>query len=376
MTTNLNVCSDPGYLNGVTMRNRFKLLNIPPQRYDNLQNSPYVITNNLQRIFTQDQLNMRRKVEILKYSANNTSTKTNNLTKREKWAQLVNGSSQRRNLPYSFLQKNLIPGTTDFVQICPSGTTIYTPSYASNIPGPITHLHEDPTVPLYMYATNTDNYAIINQEINTRQFNYDSHLTNIYLDTSSTYKLLTSLYIMNINTTTYSFTIRFPINLFISANVKPGITNIASNIFNESITISFINQPLQNYIYFGNDIVTTNANFTVPSLKSVTFDISMNLTNKSFSGNVYIGNYIMNVILNTQPNYIYDIGYGIINSNNNSLININTQNNTNLYDYFENIKYGICMNPTSNNLNILNNCSIRNRGSLPSISTYQLLSVT
>jgi hypothetical protein len=51
---NQNVCSDDGYVNSVTMRNRFKLLNVPPQRYDNLQNSPY---NN--SAISQQQLNWR-----------------------------------------------------------------------------------------------------------------------------------------------------------------------------------------------------------------------------------------------------------------------------------------------------------------------------
>jgi hypothetical protein len=230
MSTNQNVCSDDGYVNSLKMRNRFKLINVPPQRYDNLQNSPY--TNNA---FTQDQLNMRRKAEVLKYSANQSNTKTNNLTKKEKWAQLVNGASQKRNLSYSYIGENLIPGTTNYVQTCPSGTTIYTPTYASNIPGPIMNLYEDPNVPLYMYSNKVDTYGLLNQEVNTTQFTYDTNLTDIYYnyDDRNNPKLFISLYIQNINTPTYSFNIEVPISLFISAKAKPNL----SGTFNENITI-------------------------------------------------------------------------------------------------------------------------------------------
>jgi hypothetical protein len=296
---NQNVCSDDGYVSLVNMRNRFKLFNVPPERYDNLQNSPY---NN--SAITQQQLNMRRKVEILKYSANQSNTKTNNLTKKEKWALLVNGASQRRNLSYSYIGENLIPGTTNYVQTCPSGTTIYTPTYASGIPGPVMYLYEDPNVPLYMYSKKVDTYGILNQEVNTTEFTYDSNKFDIYLSNSTNDKIITSLYIQNINTPIYNFTIQFSMSIFITATVKPNFVGT----FNETITISIL--PLQHYIKYGTNIVDTNSLSTFPTQKYVTFNISMNLANGSFSGNQYIGNYMMtNLVLNTQPNYIYDIGF-------------------------------------------------------------------
>jgi hypothetical protein len=371
-TSNLNVCSDPAYLNLVTIKNRFRLKSIPPQRYDNLKNSPYDINNNLQKVFTQEELNMRRKAEILNYSANKTNTKTNNLTKKEKWAQLVNGSSQQRNLPYSYIQNNLVLGTTNYVQTCPSGSIIYTPTYASGVPGKIMNLYEDPNVPLYMYSTSRDSYGLINQEITTQQFTYDV-FDNIYLDSTNKNKnngIVASIYIQNIDTKTYTFNIQFPISIFISATTKKGF----SGTFNENITINFINKPLQHNIYYGSGIVNTNPSYSIPSQKSVTFNISMNLSNDGFSGNQFIGNYVLsNLTLNTEPNYLYDMNFGLMDENNNSLIYIESQTNTNLYNYFENISYGIFMNPSLNNLNVYNNCSVVNPSQFPSKSTYQSL---
>jgi hypothetical protein len=67
----------------------------PLPRIDNLSRSPYIMG------YTKDQLDMRRKAEILKYNNNSSSTKTNNLTKAEKWSQLTKGNSntQLSNYP-------------------------------------------------------------------------------------------------------------------------------------------------------------------------------------------------------------------------------------------------------------------------------------
>lgn len=376
MTDSQNVCSDPGYLNSVSIRKRFQLLNVPPTRYNNLVNSPYDISNSLQQTFTQSQLDMRRKVEILKYSSNKTNTKTNNLTKREKWAQLVIGSSQKRNLSYSFIQENLIPGTTNYINTCPSGTILYTPTTASGIPGKIMNLYEDPTVPLYMYVTKTETYGLINQEADTREFLYDKELLNIYLDTSNNYGTITSIYIKNILTPTYTFNIEFPFSIFISGTVKPGTFNTSTS-FKESIIIYYVSKPIESYIYFGSSKTVTTFSETIPQKKSVTFDISMNLsTGQTFYGNQYFGQYSMtNILLNTQPTFLYDLCSNRIDSTGTDLINIDTPVNSSLYTNFENIKYGVCLNVAYNSINKYTNCSVQSPTSFPSPSTYKSLSL-
>jgi hypothetical protein len=94
---------------------------------------------------TTEQLNMRRKAEILKYSSNRMPNQTNNLTKKQQWSRLV--TQPNRGIPQT---DNFNPDN------CP--TTIPVSSTASGIPGPPIMLYEDPNVPLYNYIV-TRSYA-------------------------------------------------------------------------------------------------------------------------------------------------------------------------------------------------------------------------
>jgi hypothetical protein len=378
MSTFNNICNDPTYLTSLLIKKKFKIfnVNIPPQRYNSLQNSPYISNNSFNKIFTQSELNMRRKAEILKYSATQSNTKTNNLTKKEKWSQLVNGSSQKRNLSYSFIQNNLLPGTTNYINTCPSGTILYTPSSASGIPGPIINLYEDPTIPLYMYSSNTDPYGIINKDPTTQQFDYDNTQVNQYINQTN-YVIITSIFIINILTPTYTFNIQFPISIFIYAEVL----NKQNETYNDSLTISFLNYPFQTNTYYGSNIVQkkgiiNNPSIVPPSSKSVTFDISLNLNNDTFfSGNQYIGMYsINNLTLNTQQGYVYDICLNNVSSFDIPSFKL-TDLSGNFSSKFKNISYGICANIEFNQLNQFKNCKVNNPSSFPSITTYKMLSV-
>lgn len=375
MTDNLNVCDDKSYKTTVDFRNRFKILNIPPSRYDNLINSPYLNTNIFNRSFNEYELNMRRKAEILKYNASNSTTKTNGLTKKEKWKLLVDGSSQKRSLSYSFIQNNLVAGTTNYVQTCPSGTILYTPTSSSDVPGKIMNLYEDPNIPLYMYATKTEAYGIINNEEIISQFDYDKSLVNQYINQTNSI-IVSSIYIQKILTSTYRFNIQFPISIFISAQVK----SLQTGSFIDTLTVDFSNNPFQTYIYYGEERISSNQTINNPTYslngsKSGSFDISLNLSlNNSFSGNQYIGIfYINNLILNTQEGYIYDIILKNISDFNISSFKISSLNDK--IDLYENVQYGICANIEFNQLNKFINCTIKNPGSFPSIATYQSLSI-
>jgi hypothetical protein len=65
-------------------RRNIQLNNVPPPRYDNLLTSPNLPQNGG---FTQQQLDMRRKAEILTYNSNRT-LKVNSLTKTQKFSLL------------------------------------------------------------------------------------------------------------------------------------------------------------------------------------------------------------------------------------------------------------------------------------------------
>lgn len=358
-----NVCNSPAYLNSITLKKRFQLLNVPPTRYNNLDQSPYLLN------YTQYQLDMRRKAEILEYNASRTNTKTNNYTKFELWKQLVSGIVQKRSLSQSFIKQNTIPGTTNFVQTCPSGTILYTPTYASDVPGPIVNLYNDPNVPLYMYGQDANSYAIINQQQDNTQFIYDNNLSNQdkyltnYVDKPNV-TLLTSIYIKNILTSSYTFTIKFPISIFMTATVRSTLK--VPGKYKESFTLSFTgNRPFQPYIYYGtvpvNNNVFDKAIPYTPQKKSVTFDISMvpnpmDPNNNNFYANQYIGMYqLYQLNLQTQPGYIYDLIYDNRDFNKTDLLNITFPPNSVFDYYFENLSYGITLNVAQNTANTFKN---------------------
>jgi hypothetical protein len=93
-----------------------------------LQETPY------QNGVTQQQLNMRRKAEILKYNSTKSSTQTNGITKNQIFSKIVS--------------TNYRPCSVD-------ANNKPMPSSASNIPGPVMYLFEDPNVNLYNYKNVT-----------------------------------------------------------------------------------------------------------------------------------------------------------------------------------------------------------------------------
>ena len=114
-----------------------QLNNDPPTRFEILPLSPYIVSDTNTVARTQQELNMRRKVEILKY--NKGASKGNKLTKKQILSNALKGSSSRAP--------------------CPSYSNIPFLSTASNIPGPPIYLVEDPDVPLYLFKSNTNAYA-------------------------------------------------------------------------------------------------------------------------------------------------------------------------------------------------------------------------
>jgi hypothetical protein len=123
-------------INQLIMQKRARaLIHIPPSRFNLV--SPYPL-------FTQSQLDMRRKVEILKYNGNKQNTKTNNLTKKEKWALLSKGKSNSQTSQYT-ISNDLSYNT------CASDLTKPTLTSSCDVPGSLIYLQYDPDVPLYNY---------------------------------------------------------------------------------------------------------------------------------------------------------------------------------------------------------------------------------
>jgi len=116
------------------------LNNVPPMRYT--PPSPYPE-------YTQYQLDMRRKAEILKYSNNSSSSKTTNPTKKQLFSYINNRATQGGN-PKSLSQQC---SETD------DGASTPLPNYYSGVPGPITMLFNDKKIPLYKYSTTKPTFS-------------------------------------------------------------------------------------------------------------------------------------------------------------------------------------------------------------------------
>ena len=133
----------------IDQRRKLNFFNIPPPRYTPV--SPYPQ-------YTPQQLDMRRKVEILKYNKQN--SKGNNMTKSQAYSLLARSSvntNSYSNFTINQLQNN--QSTT-----CVGDTTKPTWTTACGVPGKPMLLQYDPNVPLYNYinnATQDTNYSTL-----------------------------------------------------------------------------------------------------------------------------------------------------------------------------------------------------------------------
>lgn len=113
---------------------------VPPTRFSVLDRSPYLAANGG---YTQDQLNMRRKAEVLKYDGSQKGNRINSQTRAQRFSQVVRGFSQNQR-------------ARDIQTAC---ETLPTLSTRSGVPGPPIVLQLDKSVPLYNYASNIRSYS-------------------------------------------------------------------------------------------------------------------------------------------------------------------------------------------------------------------------
>lgn len=365
---------DISYCTIVKQRKLQMLFNNPINRYNPV--SPYVQNPNI----TQTQFDMRRKAEILQYSAAKSNTKTNNFTKAEKWAQMINGYVQTK--PYNdIIVKNVeyvissddtlyskIPVITDQVIKYPDTyitTTdingnitntvikrnipvcdidaIPTPTSSSDVPGPIIYLIKDNTIPLYNYATRNNNYGIQNEE-DTKDIKY-STINNI-LCKDGVETTLFSLYVVN-NNDEYSriFNFNAPLSMYFQSDVINTLSAYDISFQNLSLTLS--NISLNIYYNDSKVLLPHIPNINIPITNTGTYDISLNKTPgnnpryTTYSGQLYIGMLnISNIYLFTQPGYVYTIK---LQCN----MNYSAPNNAIYTSYFTNIQSGVICNTTS-----------------------------
>jgi hypothetical protein len=260
---------------------RYKEESPPLPRYDIV--SPYVQISDTNKnlIFTKQQLDMRRKVEILRYQNNQMNSKTNNTTKNQNW---------------SFLA-----GQTSRTKVCrdnPYGETLTT---QCDVPGPPMVLFYDPTVPLYNYISNRD--QIVDYSSSVQLNIWDSY---VFKDVEFSSKKLNTCFDILYNSTktgrtTYSFQTPLSINLQGTKDVflGPLYTSV------HEIEIQLTN--VKCIIFYG---VSPVKSLSTINLQMPTFNFKVGLPSDGgdFLATKYIGNLIANnITLYTEYQYVYAV---------------------------------------------------------------------
>lgn len=291
--------------------NQYKLYQMHlqhPPRYDII--SPYIATSptNPTLLFTKEQLDMRRKVEILKYSGNQQNSKTNNPTRSEIWSFLNSQTSHSR--------------------ICRSNPYVKIPTTASDVPGPPMDLFLDPTVPLYNYLSNRDKIDDFSSVLNVHDWN--DYLDN---DIECNAKELKTCFGISYNSTKQGRTkyqFQTPIAIMIQ-----GTKNIHSGSFFSSVhEIEVQLTNVKCVPYFG-DFPTFSIGSNVVKLPNFNFKVLLPDTGGDFLATKYIGDLnVSNIILFTQYQYVYEIKVSFdiaVTLYNSSGTTITSQSDTTIY---------------------------------------------
>lgn len=164
--------------------------------------SPYAVN-------TKEELDMRRKAEVLKHQGPQKSTQMNTLTKKQKFAQIIRG--------YNPTQKAMRSNRYSLAQIsyCDSSNN-RTSTSSSDVPGKPMLLYMDQSIPLYNYANEYRTYSDlprpIGEEFPWRFFANDQATTMGVAETN-----IGTLQILRlIETDRYNFSIDIPVNTSVS----------------------------------------------------------------------------------------------------------------------------------------------------------------
>lgn len=273
------------------------LFNVPPTRYN--PENPYLQNPSI----TQYDLDMRRKVEILKYKKSTVGS----MSKKQTFSQAVKGATQRRN--YSQTQiANFNSGNND-VTPCPP-----TISTAAGVPGPAFYLSLDTTIPLYNYTV-TRTYATENNVDTLTKWIY----TTEYDIVGNKPKIATLNIKPPIDQTLYSYTFTTSVGLQINGTINTPrsdvgkfSTKLISDLGVPSIVISAIygGSPIN---LISTPVITFDSNFRSEISGNIVVPTSYPRT---FNGNIYLGIMtVSNLVLPTSPGYTYDICINYIPSN-------------------------------------------------------------
>ena len=273
----------------LNQRRQHALYNVPQIRLNLV--SPYTTTN-----FTKYQLDMRRKAEILKYK--NQNSKTNNLTKAQKWAQMVSGNYSSNVTQFT------IDANSDNLN-CASDDLIPTLTSACDVPGTPIYLTYDPSVPLYNYVNNQTMSILSNQTLNQPINQWISYtLPNYIVALSHNIPISneTDIGVINVSTlastqSIMSYIITVPVFIWVRGKLSTGSTNIDISILSFTLNVYYNNQSILT--------IPITGPFT-SNLTSITIDPAK--ARNLFYAIQYVGMLsIPNFILNTPSGNIYNL---------------------------------------------------------------------
>jgi hypothetical protein len=300
--------SDNTVCTTATNKRNSLIFNVPGTRYTPI--NPYSLG------YTQGQLDMRRKAEILQYN----KTSNGKASKKQKFVTAVKGSLQRRTFS-SYYLKAVQDGTE---QLCPDDILIPTLTTASDVPGPPIYLNYDPTIPLYNYNSQQQSYGTQNKENEEMWLiNYDTDILDPQIFTLNIQK--------GIDSNNYNFSFSTSVSLSISGYNTAHPSADVSGIFqinippqNLSLTILYGGQPVS---LMNSPTITYSPRF----LTDVSGYVLTRAVANQFSGDIYMGNITFsNIQLSTYSKNTYDFYVEYIPSYNiNNIDNFNLKLKTN-----------------------------------------------
>jgi hypothetical protein len=315
--------------------------------------SPYIYETSLEEklVYSQEDLNMRRKAEVLKYSKKD--------------------YNKQKKQNYSFLAKKHTKARP-----CPSSNNAKPSSY-SGVPGPIVHLFENPNVPLYNYKSQSKQFNFQNIPFDNFKRIFDTFPFYNIDGFNNTYVNLMDLVILNPNNNQFRFDFSIPISLEYTANFN-GISSIEDvtagqiAIFNSTLDIMYSDTLISsNNITYRSSGIGLDSDI-VSSTKSLSLDFAESTVGK-IKVRQYIGNLILkNVTIQTVTQYVYTMflkintNYAEYSGDNNNVAPIRTNilggdiNNSNARNVTNvSYKYITNFNNTDPNLvNITENCEL------------------
>ena len=344
--------------------------------------------------YTQQQLDMRRKAEILQYAGNRMNTKTNSLTKSERYAQIISGKYQSTSFATTYTETSRyeLDPVLDIYQVvitrtpvysnpdptCPLDNMIPVPTSSSDVPGPIINLYNDASIPLYNYAGSADKSYAITDVIETDNFKtkyIDANTNALYTITSpdalNTIQTepgevtMSTLYLTNIiDSPQYVYELYLPIGIHFEGKYT-GKTTYNTTI--NSVGLSIPSNGFNPQVIFGKNVVSSDILVNAPTISNISFNVTDNT--KDFSGTIYIGILKMkNINLYTAPGYIYDI-----NILADMVLTITSAAERNsLINRYE-FKYGVIYNFSYADKKIVTNCTIAQNASTEPFIPIQLL---